>query len=343
MARRPTIADIAREAGVSKGAVSYALNGQPGVSDTTRKRILAISATMGYTPNSAARTLAGGGAATIGLVVSRPASVLGMEPFFMDLISGIGGALAARSFGLTLQVVADHDAEIDVYQRWWRGRHVDGILLADVRIHDQRLEAVRRLQLPAVAIAGPGDFGSIPAVWSDDAAAITQAVEYLTALGHDRIARVSGLPTLLHTDLRNKAFAAICARRSVEHVATISTDYTGEDGRRATRRLLSNAPAPTAIIYDNDIMALAGMSVAKEMGLRVPEDLSVIAWDDSVLCTLVHPSLTALSRDVAAYGATAAQTLLALIGSGGSADIQHGTADLKVRGSTAPPAQRHHR
>ena len=115
------------------------------------------------------------------------------------------------------------------------------------------------------------------------------------------------------------------------------SDYTGEEGSRATRRLLSQARRPTAIIYDNDIMAVAGLAVAQEMGLSVPADLSLVAWGNSVLCSLVHPPLTALSRDVPTYGAKAARALLTLIADGTAADIQDDTAHLVPRGSTAPP------
>lgn len=343
MARRPTIADIARAAGVSKGAVSYALNGQPGVSDETRKRILTISESLGYTPNSAARALAGGDAGAIGLLLCRQASILGVEPFFMELISGISGELSEKSYGLTIQVVPDHETEIALYQRWWSGRHVDGILLTDVHVDDKRLEAVRRMQLAAVAIAGPGDFHGIPNVWSDDAAAITDAVAYLAALGHRRIARIGGLPELLHTDIRTQAFTAACRQRDIVHTRTVTTDYTSADGRRATRQVLSSPEPPTAIIFDNDVMAIAGMAVATEMGLAVPDDLSIIAWDDSMLCLLVHPALTALSRDVPGYGATAARTLLALINGEAPEGVQHPTAHLVTRGSTAPPPDRRRR
>jgi DNA-binding LacI/PurR family transcriptional regulator len=337
MARRPTMTDIAREAGVSKGAVSYALNNLPGVSDDTRSRVLAIAEAMGYTPNSAARALIGAEVGTIGLVICRPATILGVEPFFMELISGISGELSPRSVSLNVQVVADHAAEIEVYRRWWGGRHVDGVLIADVRVDDQRFDAVRQLGLPAVAIAGPGDFGGLPAVWSDDAAAVTEAAEYLAALGHRRIARIGGLPGLLHTEIRTEAFHAACGRLDVEAL-TVNADYTAPDGRRATRRVLSMSPAPTAIIYDNDIMAVAGMAVAKEMGVVVPDDVSMIAWDDSTLCNLVHPPLTALSRDVAGYGALAARTLTRLISEGSADSAQHDTAYLVARGSTARPA-----
>ncbi|WP_434743141.1 LacI family DNA-binding transcriptional regulator [Micromonospora sp. SH-82] len=335
--KRPTIADVARRAGVSKGAVSYALNGQPGVSEATRRRIMDIAAEIGFSPSSAARALSGATANAVGLALCRPARTLGIEPFFMELISGVEAELSARSYALTLQVVADPDAEIAVYRRWWAERRVDGVLVCDLRIDDRRVPALRDLQLPAVVIGGPARTGGLAHVWSDDAAALVEAVEYLVALGHRRIARVAGLASLLHTRVRTEAFDEVCRRSDLTAPVTVWADYTGEEGARATRRLLSAADRPTAVIYDNDVMAIAGLSVAQEMGLSVPADLSIVAWDDSPLCRLVHPPLTALGRDIPAYGAHAARALLAVVAGGPATGAQDETAHLTPRGSTAPP------
>ncbi|MFF3865461.1 LacI family DNA-binding transcriptional regulator [Micromonospora sp. NPDC001898] len=338
--KRPTIADVARRAGVSKGAVSYAMNGQPGVSEATRQRILAIAAEIGFSPSSAARALSGATAKAVGLALCRPARILGIEPFFMELISGVEGELSARSYALTLQVVADQDAEIAVYRRWWAERRVDGVLVCDLRTDDRRVPALEELQLPAVVIGGPGHTGSLASVWSDEAAALAETVEYLVALGHRRIARVGGLPALLHTEIRSDAFTEVCGRLGLDESVTVWSDYTGEEGARATRRLLSSPNRPTAVIYDNDVMAIAGLSVAQEMGLQVPGDLSIVAWDDSPLCQLVHPPLTALGRDIPAYGAHAARQLLRVIAGEPTGELQDETAHLTPRGSTAPPRVR---
>ena len=335
--KRPTIADIARRAGVSKGAVSYALNGQPGVSEATRKRIVAIAQEIGFNPNSAARALSGASARAVGFTVCRPARMLGIEPWFMGLISGFEAELAARSYALTLQVVATPEHEVEVYRRWWGERRIDGVIVTDLRENDVRIPVLQQLQLPAVVIGGPGDTGSIAQIWSDDAGAITEAVRYLVALGHRRIARVSGLPGLLHTQARTRAFNGVCEALGLSAATTVPSDYTGEEGGRATRRLLIDSDRPTAIIYDNDVMAVAGLAVAQEMGLAVPGDLSIVAWDDSPLCSLVHPSLTALSRDIAEYGAHAARELLAAIDGKQVGNVEAGTAHLTPRGSTAPP------
>lgn len=335
--KRPTIADVARRAGVSKGAVSYALNGQPGVSAATRQRIMAIAAEIGFSPSSAARALSGSAARAVGLTLRRPARILSIEPFFMGLISGFEAELSARSYALTLQLVGSAEAEAEVYRRWWGERRVDGVFVSDLRSADIRLPVLRELQLPAVVIGGPGDTGGIAQIWSDDAGAVAEAVRYLVALGHRRIARVGGLPDLLHTQTRTIAFAEVCGALGLDAAVTVSSDYTGEEGGRATRRLLIGADRPTAIIYDNDVMAVAGLAVAQEMGLSVPADLSIVAWDDSPLCSLVHPPLTALSRDIAKYGAHAARQLLAAIDGVAVGDVEAATAQLTPRGSTAPP------
>ncbi|WP_329108193.1 LacI family transcriptional regulator [Micromonospora sp. NBC_01699] len=335
--KRPTIADIARQAGVSKGAVSYALNGQPGVSETTRQRIIAIAREIGFNPNSAARALSGATANAVGLALRRPARILGIEPFFMELISGVEAELSARSYALTLQIVADPETEIAVYRRWWGERRIDGVLLCDLRVDDQRVPALEEMQLPTVVIGGPGHTGRLTSVWSDDAAALVETVEYLVALGHRRITRIGGLPGLLHTEIRTAAFTEVCRQLGLDRTRTVGSDYTGEEGARVTRRLLSSAERPTALIYDNDVMAIAGLSVAQEMGLSVPTDLSIVAWDDSPLCQLVHPSLTALSRDIPAYGAHAARHLLSAIAGTPITSYQDETPHLTPRGSTAPP------
>lgn len=339
MVKRPTISDIAQRAGVSKVAVSYALNGQPGVSAATRKRILAIADEIGFSPSSAARVLTGAASRAVGLVLCRPARTLGLEPFFMELISGVESELAGRSYALTLQLVNDAATEIALHQRWWGERRVDGVLVCDLRLDDPRIEALERLKLPAVVIGGPGHSGRLAAVWSDDAQAITDTVEYLNLLGHRRIARVGGLPGLLHTEIRTEAFTRLCAELGLTESVCMGSDYSGEDGARVTRRLLSSPQRPTAIVYDNDVMAIAGLAVAQELGLCVPADLSIVAWDDSPLCQLVHPPLTALRRDIPAYGARAARLLLDAIAGEPATAVRDTTAVLTPRGSTAAPAK----
>ncbi|MBD0740389.1 LacI family DNA-binding transcriptional regulator [Streptomyces sp. CBMA29] len=334
--KRPTIADIADAAGVSKGAVSYALNGKAGVSAQTRARILEIAARMGWHPSSAARALSNSRSGAIGLVVDRPAWVLGIEPFFMQLISGVEAGLAATRTALLLQVTEDAGAEEAAYRRWWGERRVDGVLLVDLRDDDHRLGLLRELELPGVVVGHAAGVPGVPSVWLNDAEAVRETLAYLAAMGHRRIARVAGPAHFVHTRERGEAFDAAAAELGLTGVSCVYTDYSGEDGARATRRLLSGADRPTAIVYDNDVMAVAALSVTQEMGILVPAELSLVAWDDSELCRLVHPALTAVSRRVPAYGERAAAALLALVDGQEVADILLEAPVLVPRGSTAP-------
>jgi DNA-binding LacI/PurR family transcriptional regulator len=337
--KRPTISDIARQAGVTKAAVSFALNGQPGVSATTRERILSIAQEIGFAPNSAARALSDGRAGAYGLVIDRPARLLGMEPFFMQLISGIQTELSGGQTALLFTTAEDQAAEIAMYRSWWAQRRVDGIFLVDLQIGDQRVPALEELRMPAVVIGAPIGAGTLTAVWEDDAAATHAVVEHLTGLGHLRLAQVTGIPRFWHTKIRTDAFKAAAAEAGAEAVC-VEADYTGEHGAAATRRLLRSDQPPTAILYDNDIMAVSGLSAATAMGVAVPAELSIVAWDDSPLCALVHPPLAALTRDIAAYGASAARTLIQLADGAAVDDVEVAPPVLTLRASTASPARR---
>jgi DNA-binding LacI/PurR family transcriptional regulator len=339
VSKRPTIADIASRAGVTKAAVSFALNGQPGVSSVTRERILAIADEIGFQPNSAARALSDGRAGAYGLIIDRPARRLGVETFFQQLIAGIQAELAEAHQALLFTVAEDQAAELALYRSWWAQRRVDGVFLVDLQIGDQRVAVLEELRLPAVVIGGPGGTGSLPAVWHDDAVATRAAVSHLTGLGHRKIARVAGPSRFWHTKTRNDAFTATAQESGAEPVCA-ETDYTGARGAAATRQLLGQAGPPTAILYDNELMAVSGLAVAQSMGIDVPAELSIVAWDDSSLCEVVHPPLTALSRDIAAYGVSAARVLAQVARGGQAAHTEVPASRLTLRASTAPPPVR---
>ncbi len=334
--RRTTIKDIAERAGVSKGAVSYALNGRPGVSEETRDRILAIAEELGWYPNRAARALSASRADACGLILARPATTIALEPFFMEFIAGVETCLSPRAIGLTIQLAGSIEEEIAIYRRWFGEHRVDGVFVVDVIHDDPRAGALSSLGLPAVVIGGPLEGHLVPSVWHDEASVVVEAVQYLAALGHRRIARVAGVSEFVHTEERTRAFRE-CARELGLDAETVSTDYTPESGTRATRRLLSAPKPPTAIIFDSDLLAVTGLGVAQQMGFSVPDDLSLIGWDDSLISRVVHPPLTAITRDITAYGATAAAHLLGVIEGVTRADIEVSRGELTPRGSTAPP------
>lgn len=335
--RRPTIKDIALQSGVSESAVSFALNGRPGVSEATRARVRRVAEQVGWRPSTAARALSGEGSATIGLVLARPARMLGVESFFLQLISGIQQVLAGRRLGLLFQVVEDVAAECAMYRHWWAEHRVDGVLLVDPRADDPRPDLLESLGLPAVAIGGTETLPRLSAVSADDAGAMASVVAHLHALGHRDIVHVAGLPGLAHTERRIASLRTEAQRRGVPHARSVTTDYSDAEGGAATRHLLDEGRPPTAVVYDNDVMAAAGVAAATERGLSVPGDLSIVSWEDSVLCRMVHPWLTALARDPIAFGRSAAEELTRLLDGSPARTVQVPLPQLLVRESTAAP------
>nr|WP_281358972.1 substrate-binding domain-containing protein [Isoptericola chiayiensis] len=278
--------------------------------------------------------MTGASTQTIGLVLARHPSTLGVESFYMQFIAGIESELAPRSFALLLQVVPDIEAELRTYRRWRAARRVDGVVVVDPRHDDPRVALLGEPDaLPAVVVGDPALAGGLTNVWTDDAAAVRESVRYLYSAGHRRIARVSGLPELGHTFIRDVAFAEEMTRVGLEGEIA-GTDYTTGSGASATRRLLTSHEPPSAIVFDNDVMALAAMGVAAELGLRVPDDLSIIAWDDSPLCQATFPALSALSHDVTGFGAHVARRLFERIAGERGGSHLDSTPTLRPRGTT---------
>lgn len=336
--RRATIADIARIAGVSPGAVSFALNNRPGVSEDTRARILRIAAEQQWQPSSAARALVGAKANVVGLALNRPARSLGAEAFFTELIAGIEAGLSEHHISLQLRLVRSTEEEVAVHQRWHAANQVDGVILIDPRFNDKRIEQLHRIGQPAVVIGSrPSAQGEWPSVWIDDSVAAAKLFDYLAALGHRDIGYVTGNAEFEHTRLRAGVLSEMSERGVSSEV--IATDFSLPASADATRTLLSRRNAPTALVYDNDSMAVSGLRVAQEMGIAVPKGVTIASFDDSAVAALVQPSITALTRDTFDLGERAAALLLRQIDANEPlASVPGPMPTLTVRESTARPS-----
>lgn len=333
--RRPTIADVARHAGVSKGAVSFALNGRAGVSEETRKRILDAAASLGWSPNHRARALSTQRAFSLGLVIARDPDLLGADPFFPAFIAGVEKVLATRDQTLVLQVVTSPAAEEAGYRRLARDGRVDGVFLVDLRMADPRIGLLEEIGLPAVTLNRPDVPSPFPAVILDDRPGIAAAVAHLAGLGHTAIAHVAGPGVFLHAIARRDAFTQAMADAGLPPGQVVTGDFTAAGGREATHRLLTGKDRPTAIVYANDVMALSAIAVAAELGLRIPEDLSITGYDDTTLAGYVHPALTTVRADARSWGEAAATALLGLADGQEVADTTLPPAELILRRSTS--------
>ncbi|MEU2677482.1 LacI family DNA-binding transcriptional regulator [Streptomyces sp. NPDC007107] len=334
---RPTIKAVAAAAGVSTAAVSQAVNGTGRISEATRRRVLDAATELGWSPSASATALRRARTRTIALVVRRPTDVLGSDPHFSELITGLEGELAPRGYGLLLHLVADIAQESALYERLVAEGRIDGAVLTDARADDPRPELLRGLGLPAVLLGSPDAASPVPRVGlGQQGAGIKEAVAHLLELGHRRVAYIAGPSELLHTRLRLHAFEEALAESGLTPVAVRHSDFTERAAVEVTEELLALPDRPTALVFPNDSMAVCGIGTAQRAGLRVPGDLSVVGYDNLSLGRWVHPRLTTVDQQVQRVGAAAARTLLAGCGEDVPPPVLDGRPRLVVRESTGP-------
>ncbi|XVV15202.1 LacI family DNA-binding transcriptional regulator [Actinoplanes sp. CA-131856] len=265
----------------------------------------------------------------VGLVLARESRVLGEEPYYHEFIEGLERVLTPAGVSVLVKVVTDRAAEAETYDRWAAEGRFDGVVLVDLAPDDARVGLVHQLGLPAVVLGAPSTASGLPTVWTDDAGFAREAVRFLAERGHEVIGHISGPTTFAHTQLRQAGAEA--EARGVRLVGTVG-DYSYDSGRAAVAELIP--AAPTAIVCDNDVMALAALDALAEHGLSVPGDVSVVAWDDSAQCQLAVPALSAMSHDVGRIGELAAGALLEAMAGSPPEVYEAPAAHIVARAST---------
>lgn len=248
----------------------------------------------------------------IGLTLVRATEIYGAEPWFHEFTAGIDQVIRPLGHSVLLRVLGSRAEELEWLRRWQSDQAVAGVVLVDLVEDDPRVQLVADVGLLAVAVSSPLVSAGLPTVWTNDDASMRSAVHALAALGHRSIGLVSGPGELAHTVTRASAFAEACSDLQIA-AQTASGDYSSESGGRAFERLMDGTAAPSAVVFDNDLMALGGLASARRSGLRVPEDVSLVAWDDSALCQLSDPPLSALSHDVQRIGRLVGETMASLL------------------------------
>ncbi len=331
-AKRATIAAVAARAGVSPSAVSHVFNGRPNVSEATASRIRAAADELGWRPNYASRKVSGRGGSSLGLVIARTSDTFGRDPFLMRLIAGLTAPLAEIDWSLSLTLVTTREHEEQVYVQWWGEQRVDAFLLVDVRADDPRLPLLERLGAPAVLL-GAAVSEVVPAVTVADQSAFETVLDHLVGLGHRHIARVSSGPDLVHSRARDDRFTAAASTRGV---VTSSTSWPAEASDPVSTLLRDLPSDVTALVVDNETVAAEIVAHAPEVGVDVPGRLSVLAWEDSWVSTLVRPRLTALDAPVEESARTAVAMLSELVRGDVVDSRLVGERRLTVRESTGP-------
>jgi LacI family transcriptional regulator len=336
-----TIEDVARAAGVSAMTVSRVINQGKNVRESTRAAVLEAIERLSYSPNSAARSLAAGEATHIGLLYANPSA--GYLSQFL-----IGALHAARSASVHLVIESceseDPDEQAEVIRRFATSE-VDGVILPPPLSESAPiLVELEALRIPIVTVAGPPRDDGLN-VRIDDEAAALEMTRYLLELGHRKIGFIKGHPNIVASHERYRGFCNALSEAGLDAgKAPVEQGYfTYRSGLTAGERLLSRQDPPTAIFASNDDMAAATISVAHRRGFQVPNDLSVVGFDDTALATSVWPELTTVKQPIAAMAEAAVELLIA--------DLRRRRSDgphkftervlshaMIIRESSAPPA-----
>jgi LacI family transcriptional regulator len=332
---RVTIGDVADRAGVSIATVSRVVNGRYGVSTETNERVRAVIDNLGYESSLVARSLRSQRTNVIGILVAD------IEPFSAELLKGAAKALRGSDFEMVVYAAGQHNDE------GWERRYVSrlsGTLLDGTILVTPTVIDVASMQ-PVVAVDPHVGGSTLPTIDSQNFEGARAITEHLIGLGHRRIAFLAGRPDLESARRREAGFRAALDEADIpfDPDLVLVGGFQETTAEAPARELLTRRPRPTAVFAANDLSAIQTMRTAAELGIHVPDDVSVVGFDNIPESALANPPLTTVDQSIQAQGDAAVRTLLALIDDPGRNDRSHPIhitlpTQVVIRSSTARPA-----
>ena len=319
---RPTLAEIARAAGVNKSTASRALRGDPAIGTETSQRIQRLASQLNYVPNASARRLNRAQTDTLALSLrALNLSAGGTDPFLVELLAGITDEAASRHFDVLLARAEEGDAELNVYKRILGGHHADGFILTDLRSTDPRLDYLSARRYPHVLFGRPAedlrDARRYPYPWVevDNRTGARLGTEHLVTLGHRRIAFIGGGTTYFWERDRRAGYRDALEKAGIIYDPSLClpSGLSQEDGYALTRHLLGKELPPTAIFAISDVLAVGAMRAASDAGKTIGRDFSVMGFDGVGLGAYLTPPLTTLRQPINYVGHVLVQLLLDLL------------------------------
>lgn len=314
----PTIKDVAKRANVSIATVSRVLNNLSGYSDKTKHKVNHVIQEMGYQPNAIARGLINKRTQTIGVLFPSVSSY-----FSSDILHGIEEYANNHNYSVFVCNTDEDGKRTMKYLQVLREKQVDGIVFSSEKLKKEYYDVMQAMEIPVVLVSTKADYASVPYVKVDDQQAAYDAVEYLIVNGHREIAMIGGSKKdEVAGTPRIKGYQKALEHNGIpfrEHYLAYG-NFNFHDGCVAMESLLQTAPEATAVFVASDEMAIGVLTVAAKHGLKVPEDLSIIGYDNLKLAEMVVPPLTTMNQPLYEMGKSAAEKLIYMINSGHVAD-----------------------
>jgi DNA-binding LacI/PurR family transcriptional regulator len=306
-----TIEDIARLAGVSRSTVSRVINGHPSVRPAVRARVQAVINANGYSPQAAARQLVTQRTRTIGLILPDSAYQMFGNPIFAQMGQGVSQVCAQKGY-ISMQFMGQRNMEEQTLYSLLRSRPFDGVVLISGEYDDPRPGFLRNAGIPYVRIGRDPNQDDLKYVDIDNVAAARVAVKHLIRSGHRRIAMIKGIARDTCSADRYEGYkqALLEAGIPLDEALVGDGDWTAACGYRFTQRFLQLASPPTALFSSNDMMAAGVVRAAHERGLKVPDDLAIVGFDDLDQTTMIFPELTTVRQPCVEMGMRAAEILI---------------------------------
>ncbi|UFJ39593.1 LacI family transcriptional regulator [Brevibacillus humidisoli] len=306
-----TIKDVARRANVSIATVSRVINNKPWASEKAKEKVWQAIRELGYEPNALARGLVSGKSNTIGVLIPDVSNL-----FFAEVFRGMEDAVHERNSNVFICNTDSDKRRMLRYIKLLKEKQIEGVIFTSEEVTEEYFEALQQLHVPVVLVATTASRHELPVVKVDDHQAVYEAVTYLIQSGHREIGMISGpLDDAIAGSPRYHGYQAALADHRIpcktENV--VFGDYRFHSGRRAIRELLARNPGLTAVFASSDEMAIGAMVEACKMGIAIPEQLSVMGFDNVRLAEMSNPALTTVAQPLYEMGYRAVELLFELI------------------------------
>jgi DNA-binding LacI/PurR family transcriptional regulator len=317
--KSPTSSEVARRAGVSRTTVSFVLNNvrDRGISEATRDRVLAAARELGHEPNAAARSLAGGATGTVALVIPRAAHLY-VDVFLGQLVASINQECHRHGLKMLIESTDDDGRDSGGFVDLVRSRRIDGLIVVNPSLDGRKhLGGIADAKIPMVVFgAGLPDVERYHTCGNDTSAAARLVVDHLVGLGHRSIAFVNfAQPEYLAVNERERGWREAMTFHgiAIDPKWAVNADISAASGYRATQELLARGVSFTALFAGNDTIAFGAMRALREAGLRIPQDVALVGYDDIPMAEFASPPLTTVRTDTIGLGRDAMNMLLGLL------------------------------